>query len=443
MKKLSCGNSKHSSVLFMAMIWLLAFQSPLEKIWTPFSYIDELVALIGVFLGLYEIVLVQKCRATKEQLWVGIPLAIYVLVGLTGNFLYRYQPLKAVVIDLYTNLKFFFAIGSGYYLFRNTQWNDLKNSAVLSARIIVLLLFSLFLLDRFVNIWPAEVRYGVKSAVLFYSHPTYLAGAMAFLTVLLTVFYEKKNLPYIGMALVMMVFTLRSKSIASAAAYIAMFAFFVLLKRKLKLWYVAVMGAACVMIAWPQISFYFIELGGASARSVILLTSFIIMKDYFPIGTGFGTYGSAEAAKCYSPVYLTYGFNDNFELRDVANVENSIRLINASESMIKRYAEDPEFVNSPAFLSDHFWPIIFGQTGVAGTLAFLAALGVVVKRCFRIDKFDLHAYVGVLYAFVYLLISSVAETAFHNAIAIPLALVMGIVLCKEKERHFLRDKETL
>lgn len=401
MKQLNNKAEKYHVIAFAAMLWLMVFQSPLEEIWKPFSYIDESVALIGAVLAVYEATVVQKFRFTKNQLYIGIALSIFVLAGLTGNLIYRYQPWKSVIIDLYTNLKFFFAIGTGYYLFRNVSWENLKKIGVQSSKTILTILFCIFIVDRFVNLYPAEVRYGIKSAVLFYSHPTYLAGAMAFLVVLLTVFYEKKNLPFIAMALVMMAFTMRSKAITSAAAYVAVFLFFAVWKRKLKLWHIAALGAACVIIAWPQISYYFIELGGRSTRSVILLKSFTIMKDYFPIGTGFGTYASAEASKHFSPVYEIY----NFEY-------------------LLRFERNRQWLR---FLNDSFWPIIFGQTGVIGTIAYVCTMGKLFFSSWRLQDGKAHIFTAILYIWIYILICSLAEPAFNNSAAVPLAVMMGYI----------------
>lgn len=412
------------------MIWFLAFQNPLEKVWDPFSYIDEIIALFGAYLGLYDIVIVRKGRPSKEQLRIGILLLLFIAVGLAGNLIYQYQPLKCVIIDLYTNLKFFFAIGTGYYLFNTLSWEEMKHTVRQNVQLIMLILFSVFLADRIFLFWPSEVRYGISSAKLFYSHPTYLAGAMAFLLVLLTVFYDKKNLPSIAMAVMIMACTLRAKSLASAAVYVLMFVFLLVFKWKLRIWHVIVAGVGSVAVAWEKIRFYFIDLSGHAARSVILQTSFKVMRDHFPIGTGFGTYGSAEAGKHYSPVYLNYNFNDNWELRDVNNVENSLRLIHENEWYLAQYQKNPDFINNPPFLSDHFWPIVFGQSGALGTIVFLVILGVLLKQCLDVQKSDQYSYVGVVFIMCYLMISSAAEPAFHNAVAIPLALVLGMVFAK-------------
>ena len=440
MESLGCEKGRKNAWLLAVLMWLLVLQNPLENLSHSFAYLDELVALAGMLLGGYVVFVVDKGRYIKYHLHVWIPLAVFVAAGLAGNLIYRYQPLKCVAVDLFTNLKFFAAISLGYFFFRRTPWEDLKRVAVLNGNAAVILLFCLFLADRIFDLYPAEVRYGLKSAVLFYRHPTYLAGALAFLLMLLTVFYEKKNLPAIGMGLIMFLFTLRAKSMAAAAAYVAIFLFFGVFKRKLKPWHVIVLGVACVLIAWPKIHFYFIELADHSARSVMMATSVRIMKDYFPIGTGFGTFASAEAAKHYSPVYGMYGFQNNFELRDMRDLENTMRLIREDSYLMECLAEDPSTVYWRPYLNDHFWPIIFGQTGLIGTLAFLVLVGFLIWCCLRVSRLDRYAYTGVLFAVVYLLISSMAEPAFHNALAVPLALVMGINFQKTDDLILEPDK---
>lgn len=422
---------KYNSVkllCFAGMIYLLVFQNPLEQIWDPFSYIDEIVALLGACFGLYNIVIVRKWHPSKDQLWFGIPLLLFTVIGLAGNLIFRYQPLKCVIIDLYTNLKFFFAIGTGYYMLTGIDWEDVRTTAGRSVRIITLFLFVLFLVDRFFHFWPGEMRYGVYSAMLFYAHPTYLAGAMACLLAMLMAFYEKKNLPYMMMALVVMTFTLRAKSLASAAVYVILFLFFVVFRWKLKLWHVAAAGAGSIAIAWNKIRYYFIELSGHSARSVMLQRSFAVMKDHFPIGTGFGTYGSAEAAKHYSPVYVKYRLSLNYELRDVTDIEAAMQMIRGSEWLTELYQKDPvATLNRPVFLMDSFWPTIFAQGGILGTIVFLTILGILAKRCLEVEQYDHYGYVAVLFVLAYLIIASTAEPAFFNSVAVPLALTMGLI----------------
>lgn len=393
------GISLHK-VGLTALIWILVFQSPLEKVWDPFSYIDEFTALIGACLGLYDIVIVRKGRPSKEQLWMGIPLLAFIAVGLAGNVIYQYQPLKCVIIDLYTNLKFFFAIGTGYYLFASMAWEEMKKTAGRNAQIITLCLFTLFLIDRAFHIWPSQVRYGISSAVLFYFHPTYLAGAMAFLLGLLILSYDRKKLLPIIMALVMMVFTLRSKAIAGAAAFVFFFFFSVVLKQRIKVWHLTILGSVCVCIGLPLLRFYYVEWGLSSPRAWLTAFSVRIMCEYFPIGTGFGTFASAMANKNFSPVYVIY------------NLEQYVSIHDGWRN----------------YLSDTFWPIIFGQTGIIGTCAFCVAMFQIAKSVLQMHKKDMYAYVSAISSLTYLLISSTSEPSFHHSTAIPLALIFGILL---------------
>ena len=147
----------------------------------------------------------------------------------------------------------------------------------------------------------------------------------------------------------------------------------------------------------------------------------------------------ADAYNLWSSHFGGLFFNDYWELRDIANVENSLRLIHENEWYLAQYQKNPDFINNPPFMSDHFWPIIFGQAGVLGTIIFLVILGLLMKRCMDVRKHDLHGFVGVLYVMAYLMISSVAEPAFHNAVAIPLALVLGMVFSNAGDEKHLQD----
>jgi len=400
-----------------ALIYILVFQSPLEEIWAPFSYIDEVVSLLGFLYLAWEVVVSRNYKFPKYVIVTIVGLVVFSLVGLLGNVLYRYQSWKSVVIDLYTNLKFFFALLTGCAICSIMDWAVVKKQANIHAKIAVGILFAVFLFDRFVPVFPGAIRYGIRSAVLFYSHPTYLAGATAFLASLLMTFYEKKNLPFIAMSLTMLMFTLRSKAFASVAIFVALFVFFVLLNRRMKFWHVAVAAAACVIIAWPQISYYFIELGGLSTRSVMHSVAFQIARDYFPIGTGFGTYASAEAAKAFSPVYELY----NFEY-------------------LLRFEVNRQWLG---FLNDTFWPIIIGQTGVIGTIAYVTALGTLFAKLWKLQNVHIHTFAAVIYIWGHLLICSTAEPAFNNSTAIPLAIIMGMALCAMEKNKFtaLSEKE--
>ncbi len=85
-----------------------------------------------------------------------------------------------------------------------------------------------------------------------------------------------------------------------------------------------------------------------SVRAGMLNESLRVAADHFPIGTGGGTFGSAASYQFgYSQVYYDYG----------------IYLL---------WGGSPDY---PVFLQDVYWPKVFAEGGVLGTIFYLLFLG--------------------------------------------------------------------
>ena len=390
---------KNGQLLVIIWILLFVFQDLLSNVFSIFSYIDEIPLILFLVISLAKITRTGKITIKLEKRKYIMAIVLFVSVGLTGNLLYQYQPWNLVIVDLLTNLKFFGAIAFFSMCIEETTLETKRIPNL--AKLLTIVLTVLFLLDRFINIFPAEYRYGVKSVVLFYGHPTYLAGVCAFLIAMMTIYDASKYKFYILLDLIILIFTLRSKAIVSAIVYFILYVVIKKLHCKLKTWQIIVIGIIGIACAWSQIYFYFIKLEGQSARSVMFLISFLILKDYFPIGTGFATFASHSAAVNYSPVYSKYGFELIYELRNSA---------------------------TGTFFDDQFWPIILGQTGMIGIVSYLYILLFLFKKIQRLFRVDLDLYMSALFVFLYLLISSIAEPAFNNSVAIPLAMIIAMTV---------------
>lgn len=403
--RLTIHRYREQELVFFLFFYLLVFQNPLTKYVSPvFLYADELFALLGVAFVIYlGFSSVKKLIIKKDTLRMVAFLLAFAACGLTGNLLYRYQRADLVLKDLYVNLKFFLSVASGFYLFRYARPD--RKLVLRHTKRCTVFLFLLLAADLLLDVFPnSGYRYGIKIRNLIFGHVTYLAGTCAFLLSVLMFHYEKRSIKYIAMALLTLISTVRSKALASAAAYLVVLYFIVIRRQRIRLWHILLIGALGLSIAWDQVSFYYIELAGQSARSVLTQTSFEIMKDFFPIGTGFGTYGSDVAGQSYSPVYVEYGFTKVHELQ-----------------------------KETGFFSDTFWPIIIGQTGFAGTMCYLAVLSVLFRKTIQVRSADRSAYGAVLFIFVFLLISSTSEPTFNNAVSIPLAMMLGYALYTAEE----------
>ena len=155
-----------------------------------------------------------------------------------------------------------------------------------------------------------------------------------------------------------------------------------------------------IFIGWSQVEYYFVSLGARSARAQLLINSFQIAKDHFPVGAGFGTYGSYYSAIYYSPLYYKYGLNTIYGL---------------SKELY-------------SFICDSFWPMILGQAGFIGTILYALAVFKLFKRLTQIKKNNVFFYVSAIGAMSYLLVESVAATAFVHPLSMPLAMWIGILI---------------
>ncbi|WP_345801557.1 hypothetical protein AAIB33_00205 [Microbacterium sp. AZCO] len=111
----------------------------------------------------------------------------------------------------------------------------------------------------------------------------------------------------------------------------------------------ALIGPGLFLYVFGDVDLYYGE-GAVSARSRLTAGGFEIAAGHFPLGVGFGRYGSATAADYYSPEYIRLGFQ-------------YIYGIGSGLGMGK-------------FLNDTQWPALLGETGWLGTIAF--AIGAIL-----------------------------------------------------------------
>ena len=110
---------------------------------------------------------------------------------------------------------------------------------------------------------------------------------------------------------------------------------------------VGALGAVVIFFTWTKFNAYYVEGfqedAQAMARPATYETGMQIMfHDYVPFGSGLGSFGTAAAAKEYSPLYFKYHLNEIWGL----NPEN------------------------PMFLADAFYPTM-AEYGIVGLFFFL------------------------------------------------------------------------
>lgn len=109
----------------------------------------------------------------------------------------------------------------------------------------------------------------------------------------------------------------------------------------------AALGAVVIFFTWSKFNAYYVEGFQDDAQEMARPATYetgmqIMFHDYVPFGSGLGSFGTAAAAKEYSPLYYKYHLNEIWGL----NPEN------------------------PMFLADAFYPTL-AEYGIVGLFFFL------------------------------------------------------------------------
>ncbi len=389
---------------FLIIFYMFVFQFALMQVNPVFNYWDELYAVCVVPLFFVNLGINRTGNTIYRKLI--ILLVVYLLTGLLANYLYKYQVIAGVLTDVLLQLKFYFGIAVTFYLFRKAGLDKYGVYIKWHARFVTVILMILVIINKIWHIFPdSEVRYGINSELLFFGHPTGLASVAYFLIVLMLIFYKKKSYDefYIAIGIILVMSSLRSKAIATVLLLVYLYFTIVVFNKKLSGWKIVPIIPFTLLVGWDQFYEYFIgERTMESARGALFHAGIEIARDYFPIGTGLGTFASDPSGKYYSPLYVKYGIECVWGLKK----------------------------DDPFLVTDTFWPMITGQTGFLGLLFYILIIICLFKMIKPVYDIDKGYYLAGIGALVYLLISSIAESAFVNPLALPLSLIIGLILCR-------------
>lgn len=367
-----------------------------------FSCWDETLAILGGMVFLLHFRFLMKDKAFRA---IFLATLIFATSGLLGNALFGYNKIINAISDLFINVKFFLCIILLIVLYRRN--NILKFSDRISVHLNILSVFLIvvFFLDRIFHWFPVyEERFGLQSEQLFFQHPTFYASSIFYLLMLRILFVNKRdkiNFFINSLLAVMICFSLRFKAIASVFLLVAIAIYMYRSHlRRYKSLIILLSVLTILLVSQNQLRFYFSGYGLRNfPRGVLLLTSLHILRDYFPIGTGFATFGSYVSGTHYSPVY------------DIYNISNIYGISRGNINAI----------------TDLYWPMIAGQSGIIGLICMIVIWIVLFNKIKKIRKINTRYYIAGLTSFCYLLCSSTSESSICNPACIPIAILLGLV----------------
>ena len=388
-----------TAALFTLLLFLMCLENltDIAILQTVFKHIDEAFVLICLVYLMLHIHFVLKKKATLVYLWVG-----FLSIGAVSSILFRYQGLFPSLVDaLLICTKFIIGYLTAY-VYASLHPGKLSQRLAGTARIITLVLFVISVHDLLLSpIFPrGEYRYFTQSLVLMFPHSTYLSAAMVTLLVLLG-YTDKnhKNIPYMFFATFIGMMTLRGKAIAFFAVYWVLYICIMVFKKRNYVGLLIGGGVGSIVIGFEQISDYFLTTTRFSPRQIMLKDSISLASQHFPLGTGFGTYGSTIAAQHYSPLYTQLGYPS----LDGMSPENT------------------------SYLSDCFWPEIIAQFGFIGTVIFVGVLILFLFYSIRSLKKNRVGGFSLLMILINMLINSTAESSFFNPASMLLFAIFGLM----------------
>lgn len=119
------------------------------------------------------------------------------------------------------------------------------------------------------------------------------------------------------------------------------------------------MGSA-VSSAATSLYFEYIVDGDKAARTRLSVDSFGVASNHFPLGSGFGRFGSYLARVNYSPEYTQLGYRSIYGLSDLPGWGR--------------------------WLTDTQWPAILGEAGYLGAACYLLGLGIMLARFLKLGS---------------------------------------------------------
>ncbi|MCC2844792.1 MULTISPECIES: hypothetical protein [Clostridium] len=393
--------------MYILFIFLVT-ENIIERFIPSISWFDEVITIILFILTIINFVKypIQK----KSYLRIYIYLIFLIIIGLAGNYIYDIQKSPiAIIKDIVALLKFFivYIYAERYISLKKSQKIIKKILKFVRIYLIFLMIFAI--INQFTNIgMDSGYRGVIKTYMFMYSHSTFMVASVIAVSSILIGDGIKKNWLYLCMATIILCFSMRAKAfiyiITVSILYIVVNGKYHFINhhsikktsnRLLKTGVlIAVVG---LIINRDKITAYW-DWGLMAARPALYIVGFKIMFDYFPLGSGFGTFGSSISGEFYSSLYYKYG------------IQNTSGLIKSE---------------GYKYMADTYWPYIIAQYGLVGMILYMLGLYEILKLIIQDTKSDTDCFIASISLFIYLIISCFVESGFTNASIILIAFVLG------------------
>jgi len=403
-------------LIAFTVIYLVFFYDFLSEY---LGFFDEFVALIFFIIALTISLFSKKITLYRNEQIIIVLLFLLGILGLSSNVA---SHLKGYHTDLNAVIGDFITFYKAFIVYFGIRLLSSKFSAIKSIDMVskfsgkfIYVIVGVLVLDFILKIYPQNIRYGIPSFQLFFQHPSRYSFAVAFVFLILYHRFVEKAKWYLLIVLIIGLTSLRVKYFGFVfIAYFLLYQRHLLYKISIKM-VVFMIGIAFIIMTIlfrEQLTMYFSldQIKDGWSRGVILVTSFRIGNDFFPLGTGFGSYSCYFSGKYYSWVY------DKYHINNVWGISRTFW----------------------SFVADQFWPMVLGQFGYFGLAAYfilvyqyiLLFLKLLKNKTSQYSIFMFVALMGMLL----LVIDSSSDAIFTQNRAVAMFLIFALFVNAQTEK---------
>lgn len=400
-------------ILVVGIAYVALFAPILSKFGVTINalnYVDEALAVMG-----WLWVARHWRRLTRRERNMVRGLLVILVVGVTGTLTYGYQTgFFPVVLDYFAYCKVFIV-----FVWANHVVGAMPSVAKRKVIGRVCGIMPLFIAVAFVggiaNIfvdfgWWNDVRFNHRCYSFLYPKSSTLANAFYIIMFLLMLRYKnmkkrKTNLILLICASVVWLLTLRSRAILFSILFVVMLYWLVIKGRdvtmKPLLYGIVILFG--LFVTGDRIEGTFSN--EAHPRTLLWTYGLKTMVDCFPIGAGFGTYGTDMACTYYSKLYTQYGFQYAYGLNP----------------------DDTQYAH------DCYWPAIMGELGIIGVVVIGVILFLMLRQSLEEYRGSRMSYMIVLFLFLTQLMATLPTSVFFKDTTVFLFFLMPLIKGEEGE----------
>lgn len=287
------------------------------------KYWDELLFLLLILW--YGMNLIQKVhynKLDKADIKILMCFVGITVIGILGNIIFGYAySIGSIIRDIFGFAKFPLT----YIVFRELHYDTavaliVKKYSISFLKLITVIIFTLGIVSLFQDIGLSqdEIRFGVRPYQFLFHHPTYLVLASICILACLAA-SEKKNENFIFFIMLLTIIGLSMRSKGFAIAGVAFFMRYFgkdFVKHKHKFVLIGIVFIIAFALGYSQLKLYMSY--SNSPREAMYIGCLQLMKQCFPIGSGFGTFASHVSgtigmrSKVYSFIYIPGAFSRGY-----------------------------------------------------------------------------------------------------------------------------------